>query len=102
MAQQLDLEEWLACQPQFSGSDYTPAFDQERLTGQIRRVFDVMKDGKWRTLREIEDVTGDGQASISAQIRNLKKPEFGGWPIDKRTRGDRRSGLWEYSLILPR
>ena len=35
---------------QFDGSDYSEKFDLARLTGQIARVYNLMKDGEWRTL----------------------------------------------------
>ena len=84
----------------FDGPVYEPEFDKARLTGQILRVFDCMKDGGWRTLREIELRTCDPQASISAQLRHLRKPKFGSHSLDKRARGDRNRGLWEYRLIV--
>ena len=84
----------------FDGSDYDPKYDKKRLTGQILRIFDVIKDGCWNTLEEIQDLTGDPQASISAQLRNLRKERFGSYLIEKRYRGDRLNGLWEYRLIV--
>lgn len=85
---------------QFSGSDYVPVFDVKRLTGQLLRVYNCMKDGQWRTLSEIESVTGDPQASISAQLRNSRKPAFGSHTVNKRPRGDRKNGLFEYQLLI--
>lgn len=82
----------------FDGSDYTREFDQKRLTGQIRRIYDVMKDGQWRTLREIETRTEDPQSSISAQLRNLRKERFGAHVINRRGRGEPNQGLFEYQL----
>lgn len=84
----------------FNGSDYVPKFDDERLTGQIRRVYETMRDGKWRTLSEIESITGDPQASISAQLRHLRKKRFGAFEIDKRNRGERSHCIFEYRLNL--
>jgi hypothetical protein len=84
----------------FAGSDYIPAFDDARLTGQIKRVFECMKDGVFRTLGEIERTTGDPQASISAQLRHLRKSRFGGHIVSKRPRGERSQGLFEYQLIV--
>lgn len=84
----------------FDGSDYDPEKDDARLTGQILRVFNAMKDGRWRTLGEIETLTGDPQASISAQLRHLRKSRFGAHQVDKQPRGDRKRGLFEYRLIV--
>jgi hypothetical protein len=84
--------------PHFDGSNYEPEFDHERLTGQLRRVWDVMSDGRWRTLRELAEATGDPEASCSAQLRHLRKPRFGAHVIEKRSRGERSIGLYEYRL----
>lgn len=84
----------------FNGSDYSPKHDNVRLTKQIKRVFDLMKDGKFRTLGEIESITGDPQASLSAQLRNLRKDRFGAHTVNKQIRGDRKYGLYEYKLIV--
>jgi hypothetical protein len=83
----------------FNGEVYDPANDDDRLRKQIGRVWDAMRDGKWLTLGEIEAITGDPQASISAQLRHLRKPRFGSHQIEKRHRGEESAGLWEYRLI---
>lgn len=84
----------------FDGSDYDPTLDDERLTGQIKRVWDCMKDGRWRTLEEIATATGDPQASISAQLRHLRKERFGSHTVNKRRRGEPTQGLFEYQLQI--
>ena len=61
----------------FNGSDYDPAIDTDRLRGQIRDIYDLMKDGRWRTLEEISQLTKHPQASVSAQLRHLRKERFG-------------------------
>ena len=84
--------------PDFNGAEYSRKHDQKRLTGQILRVFEAIKDGKWRTLDEIAQITNDPHASISAQLRNLRKERFGSHVIERQARGDRSSGLFEYRL----
>jgi hypothetical protein len=86
-------------QLRFNGPDYIPERDNARLTGQIHRVFECMSDGKWRTLREIANVTGDPEASISAQLRHLRKRRFGNHQVFKRYIAN---GLYEYQLIVRR
>jgi len=85
----------------FDGAEYVRAVDDARLTGQIRRVFDLMRDGRWRTLDEIGGATGDPVASISAQLRHLRKPRFGQFRVEKQHRGEPDRGLWEYRLLPP-
>lgn len=87
-----------ARQPHFNGPDYVPALDFTRLKGQILRIAKTMLDGEWRTLGEIASLTGDPEASISAQLRHLRKERFGSNVVDKRRRGNLGSGLWEYQL----
>lgn len=81
----------------FNGSNYDPIRDNNRLTGQLKRVFDLMKDGQWYTLAEIAEKTGDPPASISAQLRHLRKKRFGSHVVNKQYIGD---GLWEYNLLI--
>ncbi len=88
--------------PRFNGPDYDPSHDDVRLTGQLERVFNLMKDGQWRSLSTIALSTGDHEASISAQLRHLRKPRFGGHMILKKNVGNRSCGLWEYRLLLNR
>jgi hypothetical protein len=57
-----------------------------------------MRDARWRTLEEIAQMTGDPAASISAQLRHLRKPRFGGYTVNRRVRGDRARGLFEYQV----
>ena len=83
----------------FAGATYVKRFDRDRLNGQQRRVRDAMIDGRWRTLSEIAAVTGDPEASISARLRALRKPEFGAYTMTGRRRGDGKRGLWEYRVI---
>ena len=82
----------------FRGSDYVPEMDDARLTSQLERIHNLMQDGKWRTLGEIREATGDPEASISAQLRHLRKKRFGSHIIEKRSRGERSKGLFEYRL----
>ena len=86
----------------FNGSDYEQKFDHVRLTGQIERVFNLMQDANWRTLEEISKATGDPAASVSAQLRHLRKPRFGGHMVLKKPRGERSHGFFEYRLMLYR
>ena len=82
----------------FDGTTFDPALDGPRLVRQLAYVFAFMSDGTWRTLREIEEATGFPQASISARLRDLRKPKYGAHAIERRRRG---VGLHEYRLVLP-
>jgi len=80
----------------FDGSDYTAPRDNKRLTAQMERIFDLMNDGVFRTLRQIADITGDPEASISAQLRNFRKARFGSHTLNKKYLGN---GLYSYQLL---
>jgi hypothetical protein len=81
--------------PRFAGADYQPERDNARLGAQIQRVYDLMRDGAWRTLSEIARLTGAPEASASAQLRNLRKPDGGAHVVNRRYVGD---GLYEYQI----
>jgi hypothetical protein len=98
MERQLTLDDYLDNnRPNFNGADCNRIDDRRRLTGQILRIYNVMKDGCYRTLQQIENQTGDPQASISAQLRNLRKAKFGGYAVERMNLG---GGLFQYRLIV--
>lgn len=81
--------------PRFDGPVYEPAQDHARLEDQHARIKALMADGEWRTLRTIATLTGYPEASISAQLRHLRKPRFGAHTVEKkRVTG----GLWAYRV----
>ncbi len=83
--------------PEPEGRTYEPTQDKGRLSAQHTRVVHAMQDGAWRTLAEIEAKTGDPQASISARLRDLRKPQFGQHTVARRRR---TQGQYEYRLTL--
>jgi len=56
-----------------------------------------MQDGEWRSLGEISRQTGDPEASVSAQLRHLRKARFGAHTVSRRRIG---AGLYLYQLTL--
>lgn len=83
------------------GPDYDPKVDADRLDVQLVRVRDYMLRNRWKTLDEIHAELGDPVASISAQLRHLRKPRFGEFIVLKRHRGEASRGLWEYRVLPP-
>lgn len=83
----------------FAGAGYITMEDHVRLDEQHLRIRNFMADGAWRTLAEIHEETGYPEASISAQLRHMRKVGFGSHKVEKRHRGPGR-GLWEYQLTL--
>ena len=82
----------------FAGAYYNPHADDDRLLRQLGRVFACISDGTWYTLPEIAEVTGDREASISAQLRHLRKARHGSWMVDVENQG---GGLFGYRLRNP-
>jgi len=79
----------------FDGDDYVDERDRPRLSGQIQRIYNLMADGLWRTLEAISRATGDPPASVSAQLRHLRKKRFGGHTVERQHMGN---GLYRYRV----
>ncbi len=87
-------------------------YDSRRLRSQMEVIRDVMRSAAdcdtWLTLGELRGLTRFGEASISAQLRHLRKSENGGYELVKRHREGalpERAGadgrgecVWEYRL----
>jgi hypothetical protein len=84
--------------PDFDGDTYNADRDQVRLSKQLKRVYEYLdsRRGHWVSLMEISSKTGDQYQSISARIRDLRKPKFGAHTVEHRNSG---GGLWEYRLL---
>lgn len=81
----------------FNGADYVPPRDDNRLHAQINRIVALMRDEEWRTLADIAAITGDPEASISAQLRHLRKKRWGAHTVNRQHIA---GGLYQYQLIL--
>jgi len=78
------------------GETFSRPRDGARLNAQAEAVFDVMCDGCWRTLNQISNLTGAPEPSVSARLRDFRKPKFGGYLVEKR---HLENGLWQYRLL---
>lgn len=76
---------------------------------QRERLLEVLRIAAqydtWMTLEELANKTQFPPASISAQLRHLRKPAHGGWVVEKQRRQweeslreNRRERVWEYRL----
>lgn len=84
------------------GPAYEERLDGHRIRKQHEVVRDLMLDGAWRTLPEIARLTDYPEASISAQLRHLRKERFGAYTVEKRRRDGPGHGTWEYRVRPPR
>lgn len=80
-------------EPMFDGVTIVASRDHERLTAQLEKVRTLMATKEWYTLDWLSYETGAPQASVSARIRDLRKPKFGGHRVERRYLA---KGLWEY------
>jgi hypothetical protein len=88
-------------------------YDARRLRSQREVIRDVMLAATdcdtWLTLGELRALTRYGEASISAQLRHLRKLENGGYDVSKQRREDavaagasadgRGDCVWEYRIL---
>jgi hypothetical protein len=78
------------------GATFEPKRDTIRLNEQCQDVYNFMADNCWHTLREISERVRHPEASCSARLRDLRKPKFGGFTIEKRYI---ENGLWQYRMV---
>ena len=89
----------------FDGARFVQELDGKRLTGQIARVWAIVKDEKEHTVSGIREAifkrfkVWDPENSIQAQLRNLRKPEFGG-KTELVESYRKRGGLFVYRVNL--
>ena len=79
------------------GPAYEKKKDGKRIAKQIESIREYMLSSDWKTLVEIEAALGYPQASVSAQLRHLRKARFGGYRVDKQRRTE---GTWEYRVRI--
>jgi hypothetical protein len=84
--------------PHFDGETYNPSRDRVRLGTQLIAVWTEMIQGRWMSLADLAHVTGYPEASISARLRDLRKPRFGAHTIERRRVAD-HSGTYHYRLV---
>lgn len=58
-----------------------------------------MSDGGWHTLAEIAMASEAPEASVSARLRDFRKPRYGMHTVQKRRVID-GGGLWEYRILI--
>jgi len=73
--------------------------DTPRLAGQLARVYELMRDQKYRTLEEIASLTGCLETSAGARLRDFRKRRFGSHAVTSRPVAN-SPGVYEYRLIV--
>jgi hypothetical protein len=83
------------------GPNFDERLDGARVRQQIWEIRTYMlAQTTWKTLREISGTLKYPEASVSAQLRHLRKEQFGGYTVLKRRR-DAERGIWEYRVLRP-
>lgn len=97
---QPDLLAWEPPPPKFGnsfdGATFEKPRDGKRLNAQLNSVYWVMRDGQWRTLHQLSELTNAPMQSCSARLRDLRKTKFLGGIVERRFIS---KGLFEYRLI---
>lgn len=84
--------------PRFDGATIAEDPDATvRLGGQLLAVYEAMSDGHEHSIAWLAEAAGGTHAAVSARLRDLRKPKFGGHTVERRHAGD---GLWLYRLLL--
>ena len=78
------------------GPAYDELLDGDRIRKQHSAIrnYMLLPSTGWKTLNEIAVALNYPEASISAQLRHLRKKRFGGYQVDKQRRGNG----WEYKV----
>lgn len=79
----------------FKGKTYCEQRDRKRLCEQGRKVYELMKDGRWRDKRDIAAQTGATEHSISARFSDMKALGMG-----YTERKYLKNGIYLYRLIV--
>ncbi len=82
------------------GPDITP-IELAKMTGARKQVFDIMIDGEWRHLQQIQDKMFDfaPEQSIGIYLRSFREPKYGGYKVEKRKLSPAR--VFEYRVSSP-
>ena len=79
----------------FDGITINDERDNGRLQAQLTEVRLLVTNIGWWTLGEIARATGYPEASVSARLRDLRKPKFGGYTVERKYV---ERGLWAYRV----
>ena len=67
-----------------------------RLSGQLSRVWELMRDGEWRSIAEIAEKVNATEQGVSARLRDLRKEKYGAHDVERRLDGP---GLFRYRIV---
>lgn len=62
---------------------------------QLDAVWQVVRDGLWYSIEDIALLAGCAPTSASARLRDLRKPKYGGWDVERAYAGGKQ---WRYRV----
>lgn len=89
--------------PRHDGETFDVDKDGARLNTALARVYQVMRDGDWWTLKDLSIAVGCSESSVGARLRDLRKERFKrDFPNNgvERMRSEESDGLWLYRMKL--
>lgn len=86
----------------FGGKTYDRKLDKSRLSSHMERIWDVIRDGKERSPRQVRveaDLPPD--CAVTSRLRDFRKKIFGGYnvPCRRAPSGGGKDGRWLYRYI---
>jgi len=85
----------------FGGQTYSPELDRERLATALGRVWELMRDGAWRSLSQIALICDCSEAGASARLRDLRKARIRAFFPTLAVNSRRiEGGYWVYQVVV--
>lgn len=84
----------------FDGATYSPPEDFERLSKQLKRVWEVLRahEGEWLHTSHIAQEANCPETSAGARCRDFRKDKYGRKNVKSR-KAKGNTGLWLYGLF---
>lgn len=85
--------------PEFDGEpEPASGVNRVRLSKQLRRVWDLMKDGQWRTYAQISNACVCSENSAGARLRDFRKVRIMGAGVCHVARRKSSAGVYVYRV----
>ena len=81
------------------GATFDPELDGKRLGSRLKIVAFCLSNGHYWTLSALSGAANCSECSASARLRDLRKPRFGGYLIERKRFKD---GMWMYRIVTER
>lgn len=94
---------WSNCKPVTAAALGAPAapltkIDVSQLNQGAKRVYDLLKDGRWHDRGEIEQAAGERGVAAAEGMRRMRELRQMGFEVEKHRTSDRR--VWLYRMVV--